>query len=287
MLVRPRDLRPRRRIPRAVTLGALCSGSLVLGAVATLAVVPIVLERPPAACPPVVTTAQVLPAPIAPPEVKPPGPADEYLRAPAPTLDPKCLFFDDPKDDYDDPACNWDLGFPAISGDGTTVVGLVRDGATLRLRWVDVATGAAHDDTLITAAERAGDDLPTTLEVRAAGLAPTLARRVAPWSARLARERFRPLVYLGGDDPTLLAKAPDRRVTVGGGAVRIDDTTGARWHTLYQHRFDSDQTDTTGVWLDPATHILVATLRADIPIPDPDGEGATRPFDRLGVDHLR
>jgi hypothetical protein len=122
--------KPYRRLVLAsgrVVMGLGVAAAIGVGAAAmarqepatvTVAASPVVVT-PPAAPPPQVVV-QPAPVVIQPPPAPEPPPAPVIRpRAPTPLLIPECLYEFDWLGDR--PQCNWDNGFPAISGDGKTI----------------------------------------------------------------------------------------------------------------------------------------------------------------------
>lgn len=199
------------------------------------------------------------PAPPEPPApVVPEPPPEPKPRAARPRLDTKCLLSVDV--DMDE-TCQWDDGFPAISGAGATIAVKQTSAAPggnilSSIGFLDVRTSHVTPWALLTIEDNYDGDTDDDYS----RLRPKLAARGAAVQRKLDAEGFRPLVDLGPDaiqpPNSLRAEAPG-----DGASVRIVDP--ASMTVIWQHRFpaptsieeseECDGSSSTHVWWDART----------------------------------
>lgn len=282
---RPDDLRPRSRriVPFAIAgiaIGlSLTTGMLIAGdrtATTTMIPIPVVppavtITTPQAAAPPVTVTVTT----------PPPTPIEELpkpaYRALKPELDPSCIAAD--LDTDLQPVCTWDDGFPAISGDGTTLVSASppddggRGNPGLRITFIDLATQKVVRSILVLDPDDHDPDNPNNDKVRA-----KTAKRAAEAQKLIDAGDYRSLISLGENtaDSISTSTSPDTtgiHAEFSGSSMRLVDP--ATRTTLWRHRFSAPspiakpnhEQDCQGwslaqvdAWWDPSTRIVIGNL---------------------------
>jgi hypothetical protein len=220
------------------------------------------------------------PPPVVEPVVEPVPP-----RALAPRLWAECVLPSgdnhpdaDRSTDADLRLCQWDRGFPAISGDGALIATeyVPDDGGRgypgLTIRFIDPSTSRVVRSALILSPDEFVEDPEARGKLQA-----RIARRVAVVQRTLDAGRFRALVSLGGSedaaDPAVTSSPRWQALhaEVSGGAVRIVDPS--RSSVIWQGFFgverpggpakDTDFCSGWGLhrmalWWDPATKTILS-----------------------------
>lgn len=214
------------------------------------------------------------PPPVVEPVVEPVRP-----RARAPRLWAECILSSSNQDtDAALPECQWDRGFPAISGDGALIATeyVPEDGGRgypgLTIRFIDPSTSRVVRSALILSPDEFVEDPEARGKLQA-----RIARRVAAVQRTLDAGRFRAMVSLGGSedaaDPAVTSSPRWQALhaEVSGGAVRIVDPSHAS--VIWQGSFGvgrpggpAKDTDFCGswelhrmaLWWDPATQTLLS-----------------------------
>lgn len=232
LLTRPEHVYSRRRMASiafgAVALGLSFTSGMLLAdegaapSTTTIIEVPVAKDAPPV----------VLPA------IEPPPPAVAY-RATAPRLQAECI---GSTADSPAPECTWDDGFPAISGDGKTVVEarVPDDGGRgnpgLHLVFFDVATSKVARTVVVLDPDDAPYGEPLTDKVRA-----NLSKRVVAVQQELDAKKFRSLVELAPmgspDMHAATPKAPGIHTEFTGQVMRLVDAD--RGAELWRHEWSA------------------------------------------------
>ncbi|MBA3463788.1 MAG: hypothetical protein H0T46_27780 [Deltaproteobacteria bacterium] len=240
---------------------------------------PVPLSAPASTAPPIVfsipapTLVMIRDFPPSPPPTKAAPPAPPPPAARSPFLDAACLV-----GGSEMPSCSWDIGFPAISADGSTMAVGVHPGDSARgypayeIMFVDVANPRKRTThPILIADEYTGYDEPLAAEHRTKVVA-----RVAMVQRELDRGGYRSTVPLGSKDDPMPGVTTFRTDHDGEYARLIDNTTNT---VVWERRFDVTKeftprplrddeegsctpTETVGISLafDPATRTLLAQV---------------------------
>ena len=259
--------------------GGLIAGRVLTGAHVVFAtpIIPPTIITVPAPAPSV--TVRLPDPPPPPPPVVAPVVEPVPPRALAPRLWAECVLPSSSQDtDASLPECQWDRGFPAISGDGSLIATeyVPQDGGRgnpgLTIRFIDPSTSRVVRSTLILSPDEFASDPEARDKLQA-----RIARRVAAVQRTLEAGRFRAMVALGGSEDVADAAVTSSprwqalHAEVSGGAVRIVDPS--RSSVIWQGAFgiarpggpakDTDFCSGWGLhrmalWWDPATKSLLS-----------------------------
>lgn len=277
----------RTMLTASAVLAAMFAGGIGLGT--TLHNAPRV-EHISVAAPPVTVTVPTAPPPsvtvTAPPPAPPPepapvvAPANEPPRPLTPHLWSHCLLV---PDGYSRGVCEWDDGFPAMSGDGTLIAHkhIPDDGGRgnpgLEIWFIDAATGKTVSTSVVLSPDEYEVDDGTN-----SGAVTKLYERVTARAAKVQQTldagAYRTMAHLGsggpfnGNEPTTRTTPPSTTYAdIDNGSVRIVDPALNR--VLWQHTFGvpggraSDDPDVMcggwglwnmDLWWDPTTHVVLA-----------------------------
>ncbi len=236
----------------------------------------------PAAAPPSVTVTAPAPSPPPAPEPAPVvAPSNEPPRRLTPQLQAFCALT---APGYEQGACTWDYGFPAISADGTLIAHKHmpddpgRGNPGLEIWFVDATTGKTVSTSVILSPEEYEVDDGTNSR-KVAKLYERVVARGAKVQQTLDAGAYRTLSHLGSGGPFMGNPAEPRTTKpttiyadIENGATRVVDP--ATNTVLWQHVFGAVSSPssvrsedsmcpvwnlwTMDVWWDPTTRVVFA-----------------------------